>query len=79
MAQVADDGTNAYLHDVTGNSVAIDGSDTPTYPLADALGSTRLTVNNTGTPIGTREWDAWGNQRSSTGTGDYWSGVPVRV
>ena len=45
-------------------------------PLSDALGSTRLTVDDTGTPIGTQEWDAWGNQRSSTGTnyGFGWTG-----
>jgi RHS repeat-associated protein len=37
--------------------------------LVDSLGSTRLPVDGIGTPIGTREWDAWGNQRSATGTG----------
>ena len=42
LPQVVDDGTNGYLHDVTGNSVAIDDTTTDaTYPLADALGSLR--------------------------------------
>jgi RHS repeat-associated protein len=44
-------------------------SDTPTYPLQDGLGSVRLTVDDSGTALGSREWDAWGNQRSSTGSG----------
>ena len=70
MPQVVDDGTNGYLHDVTGNSVAIgDTTDDATYPLADALGSTRLTLDDTGTPLGTTDWDAWGNERTSTGAG----------
>ena len=69
LAQVVDDGTNAYLHGVTGNLVGIDGTDEPTYPLQDGLGSVRLTVDDSGTILGTREWDAWGNIRTSTGTG----------
>jgi RHS repeat-associated protein len=69
LPQVVDDGTNGYLHDVTGNLVSIDGSDTPTYPLQDALGSVRLSLDDTGSVLGTREWDAWGTARSSTGSG----------
>jgi len=53
---------------VTGNLVSIDGSGTPTYPLQDSLGSVRLAVDDTGSALGTREWDAWGMVRSSTGT-----------
>ena len=64
-----DDGTSAYLHDVTGNSVGIDTTtDDPVYPLGDALGSTRLLVDETGAAIGDTTWDAWGNEQSSTGT-----------
>ena len=69
LPQVVDDGTNSYLHDVTGDLASIDGTGEPTYPLQDGLGSVRLTVDDTGTALGTREWDAWGNQRSSTGSG----------
>ena len=45
-------------------------------PLSDAVDSTRLTVDDAGTPVGTNEWDAWSNQRSFTGTeyGFGWTG-----
>ena len=69
LPQVVDDGTNAYLHDVTGNLASIDGSDEPTYPLQDGLGSVRLPVDDTGAALGTREWDAWGTLRTSSGPG----------
>lgn len=70
LPQVIDDGDSAYLHDVTGNSMAIDGtSSDATFPLSDALGSTRLTLDGTGTPLGSTDWDAWGNERYSDGTG----------
>lgn len=68
LPQVVDDGTSAYLHDVTGNSAGIDGTTgDPVYPLGDALGSTRLLVDDTGSAIGDTTWDAWGNEQSSTG------------
>ena len=69
LPQVLDDGTSGYLHDVTGNLASIDGSGEATYPLQDGLGSVRLTVNDSGTALGAREWDAWGNLRTSTGSG----------
>jgi RHS repeat-associated protein len=76
LPQVVDDGTTAYLHDVTGNLVSIDGSGIPTYPLQDVLGSVRLSVDDAGSALGTREWDAWGTLRTSAGSsyGFGWAG-----
>ena len=70
LPQVVDDGTSAYLHDVTGNSVGIDDtSGDATYPLSDALGSVRATVDGSGAAIGSADYDAWGNLRTSDTTG----------
>lgn len=79
LPQVVDDGTKAYLHDVTGNSASIDGTtDDATYPLADALGSTRLVTDSEGAALGDTTWDVWGNEQNTTGT-QYafgWTGQP---
>ena len=42
LTQVVDDGSSAYLHDVTGNTVSIDSTDAATCPQADALCSTTI-------------------------------------
>ena len=69
MTQVVDDGTNAYLHDVTGNSVSTNNSDDATYPLADALLSTRVTLDDSGTPIGSTGIHGYTGERKDPTSG----------
>jgi len=41
----------------------------PTHPLQDGLGSVRLSVDDSGSVLGTREWEAWGALPTNTGAG----------
>jgi RHS repeat-associated protein len=64
---LVDDGTTSAVYG--GGEIAdVDNSsgDT-TYALADALGSTRARVDDTGAVVGTSDWDVFGNERASTG------------
>ena len=40
-----------------------------THPLQDGLGSVRLSVDDSGSVLGTREWEAWGALPTNTGAG----------
>ena len=67
-----DDGSSSYLHDVGGNSVAInDSTNAATYPMADALGSVRLTLDGSGKYQDAVTWDASGNMRTDDTSDGY--------
>ncbi len=63
LPQLVDDGTNAYLQQ-DGAVAQIDGSDDPSYPLDDALGSVRSVTDGNGGLIGTADYNAFGSLRS---------------
>jgi RHS repeat-associated protein len=77
LPMVVDDGTTSAVG-VGSNVIAeVDNSSgDATYPLTDALGSVRARVDDTGAVVGTADWDAFGNERSTTGVGGLfgWTG-----
>jgi RHS repeat-associated protein len=76
LPELVDDGSNIYLQFGDGELAEIGASGAATYPLADALGSSRATTDDSGAVVGTADWDVWGNSRSSTGAqaGMGWTG-----
>jgi RHS repeat-associated protein len=69
LPEIVDDGTTAYVQlDDPGLVEEVATSNADTYPLADALGSTRLRTDGTGVVVGTSDYDAFGNSRAASGT-----------
>jgi RHS repeat-associated protein len=66
LPQLADDGTNAYLH-ADGMVAQIDDADEATYLLEDGLGSVRALADDGGTLAGTADYDVFGEVRASSG------------
>jgi RHS repeat-associated protein len=67
--QLLMDSVNAYIY-TTGQTPAEQvnlTTGTPTYLVADSLGSVRGTVNSSGTLTGTTGYDAWGNPQTPGG------------
>jgi RHS repeat-associated protein len=63
------DGSNSYIYGPSGTPVEqISSSGTPTYLLADQLGSTRALTNSSGSVTATFSYDPWGNLTGSTGS-----------
>jgi RHS repeat-associated protein len=63
------DGANSYIYGPSGIPVEqISSSGTPTYLLADQLGSTRALTNSSGSVTATFSYDPWGNLIGSTGS-----------
>jgi RHS repeat-associated protein len=63
------DGTNSYIYGLGGTPVEqVSSSGTPTYLLADQLGSTRALTGSAGSLTATFTYDAWGNLAGSTGS-----------
>jgi len=63
------DGDNSYIYGPTGTPVEqVSSAGTPSYLLADQLGSTRAITNSTGSVTGSFTYDAWGNVTGSTGS-----------
>ena len=63
------DGANSYIYGPAGTPVEqVSSSGTPTYLLADQLGSTRALTNASGSVTATFSYDAWGNLTGSTGS-----------
>ena len=63
------DGTNSYIYGPSGAPVEqISSSGTPTYLLADQLGSTRALTGSSGSVTATFSYDPWGNLAGSTGS-----------
>ena len=63
------DGANSYIYGPAGTPVEqVSSSGTPTYLLADQLGSTRALTNSSGSVTATFSYDAWGNLTGSTGS-----------
>lgn len=60
LSQVLNDGTANYLVYSPGERLAISPSGTRTWYIADALGSVRQTLDDTGTPLATANYDPWG-------------------
>jgi RHS repeat-associated protein len=63
------DGANSYIYGPDGTPVEqISSGGTPTYLLADQLGSTRALTNSSGSVTATFSFDPWGNLTGSTGS-----------
>jgi RHS repeat-associated protein len=62
------DGSTYYIYGPDGQPIEQITGSTPTYPLADQQGSTRLLTDNNGNVVGTYAYDAWGNVTNHTGT-----------
>ncbi len=68
LPKLVDDGTTSYVHAGPGLGSEIDnGSGDTGYPLQDGLGSERVRTDDTGTIAGSTDFDAWGNERASSG------------
>jgi RHS repeat-associated protein len=67
LPQLVDDGTNGYVQ-AGGLQEQINGStNTPAFPLADALGSIQTLTDAAGNVTGSTAYDAFGNTRSHIG------------
>jgi RHS repeat-associated protein len=63
------DGANSYIYGPDGTPIEqISSGGTPTYLLADQLGSTRALTNSSGSVTATFSYDPWGNLTGSTGS-----------
>ena len=72
LAQLVDDGSTGYVR-ANGAQEAIDGRNTTSYPLTDALGSVRGVTDSSGTLTGTTSYDAFGAVRSQPGRRCRWA------
>ena len=63
---LVDDEANAYLHE-GGALASIDGSDDPSYLLADGLGSVRGVTDDAGDLVGSADYAVFGEVRASSG------------
>jgi RHS repeat-associated protein len=67
--QVLEDPANAYIYGPTGSAVEqVSSGGTPTYYVADQLGSTRALISSAATVVGTFTYGPTGTLMSSTGT-----------
>lgn len=68
LPRLVDDGTTSYVHAGPSLGAEIDNTTSDTvYPLQDGLGSERVRTDDTGSIAGATDFDAWGNERASSG------------
>ena len=68
LPQLVDDGVDGYVRGDAGQIAALDAIGAASYPLPDALGSTRGLADASGALAGTADYAAFGDVRAQTGT-----------
>ncbi len=69
LSELLSDGSNSYIYGPDGTPVEqVSSSGTPSYLLADQLGSTRALTSSSGSVTASFTYDAWGNLTGSTGS-----------